>query len=168
MPGARFTVEFDQAPIRDALARLAAIGERPERLMGIIGERLVGSTRERFGSNKAPDGTAWQALLPAYVEIRLPKPILVQSGALRDSIHFETAGRTVRVGSPMIYAAVHQFGAVIRAKNARSLDFLLGASPFLVRVKSVRIPARPYLGISPEDEIGIIEDTLAFVDRMLG
>lgn len=168
MPGARFTVEFDQAPIKAALARLATIGGRPEELMVKLGERLVVSTKDRFETNVAPDGTAWQALNPAYAAIRNANPILVQSGALRGSIHFETAGPSVRVGSSMIYAGVHQFGAVIKPKQARALVFHLGAANALVRVKSVRIPARPYLGISPEDEIGIIEDTLAFVDRMLG
>lgn len=166
MAGASFSVEFDQAPIVDALGRLAAIGERPRRLLAVLGERLVNSTKERFATNLAPDGASWAPLNPAYAEIRTPKPILVQSGTLRDSIHAEVGTSFVRVGSSMIYAGVHQRGAVIRVKSARSLDFVLGAPPFLVRVKSVRIPARPYLGISAEDEAAIIEDTVAFVERV--
>ncbi|MHB1305353.1 MAG: phage virion morphogenesis protein [Acidiphilium sp.] len=167
MAGATFTVEFDQAPIVDALGRLAAIGERPRRLLGVLGERLVNSTKDRFATNQAPDGTSWAALNPAYAEIRNPKPILVQSGALRDSIHAEVGTSFVRVGSSMIYAGVHQFGATIRPQTAKALVFRLGAGSEIVRVQSVRIPARPYLGISADDEAAIIEDTVAFVERVL-
>lgn len=167
MPGAAFTVEFDQAPVRDALARLAAVGARPERLMAVLGERLVDSTRRRFETNVAPDGSAWAPLNPAYAAIRRPGPLLVQSGDLRGSVHFEVAGRTVRIGSSMIYAAVHQFGAVIKPVRARALVFQLGMQGF-VRVKSVRIPARPYLGISGADAAMIVEDTVGFVARVFG
>lgn len=165
MPGVNFTVEFDQRPVIDALARLAAVGERPERLMALLGERLVDSTRRRFETNVGPDGAAWAPLNAAYAEVRRPGPILVQSGNLRDSVHFETAGRTVRIGSSMIYAAVHQFGAVIKPVRAKALVFELGTKG-VIRVKSVRIPARPYLGISAADAEMIIEDTLVFVERV--
>ncbi len=165
MPGVNFTVEFDQRPVIDALARLAAVGERPEKLMKGLGERLVISTQRRFDTNVAPDGTPWAPLNAAYAEVRRPSPILVQSGDLRNFIHSEASGRTVRIGSSMIYAAVHQFGAVIKPVRAKALVFELGTKG-VIRVKSVRIPARPYLGISAADAEMIIEDTLAFVERV--
>ncbi len=168
MPGATFTYSFDDRVVMDALARLAAAGRQPRALLDIIGERLVISTKERFDSNVSPDGSAWPALNAAYAEVRRPGPMLVQSGALRDSISFESAGRIVRVGSPMIYAAVHQFGAVIRPKTARALAFHMGIHNSLVLVKKVRIPARPYLGISAGDEAGIIEDAVLYLEKTLG
>ncbi|MNR54745.1 Phage virion morphogenesis family protein [compost metagenome] len=45
----------------------------------------------------------------------------------------------------MEYAAIHQFGGVIRPKKAKALK--VGGRV----VSQVRIPARQYLGISAED-----------------
>jgi phage virion morphogenesis protein len=166
MAGASFTFAIDDRQVRSALTRLGQLGERPERLMRILGTGLVTSTKRRFDTNIGPDGASWQALSPAYAEIRRPGPILVQSGDLRDFIHYEAAGRTVRVGSSMIYAGVHQFGATIKPKTAQALVFRYGAGGGIVRLKSVRIPARPFLGISAEDAERIVEDTLKFVERV--
>jgi phage virion morphogenesis protein len=165
---AQFSVTFDDAQVQAGLARLSALVANPGPLLAILGERLVMSARERFDTNVSPDGAAWPALNPAYAEIRRPGPMLVQSGALRDSVHAEVAGSVVRVGSGMIYAAVHQFGAVIRPTQARALAFRMGANNGLFLLQKVRIPARPYLGISATDEAAIIEDAQAFMMRVLG
>jgi phage virion morphogenesis protein len=160
------SLEFiiDDEAVMGALSRMAAVGARPGPLLAVIGERIVISTKRRFESNIAPDGSAWAPLNPAYAAIRRPTPILVQSGLLRDSVHYELGAHSVRVGSSMIYAAIHQYGGVIKPKQARALMFCLGAGGGIVRVQSVRIPARPYLGISIEDRAAIIEDIQGYIE----
>jgi len=45
------------------------------------------------------------------------------SGHLRRSIHFEVDGDEAQIGTNVIYAPVHEFGATIKAKNAPYLVF---------------------------------------------
>ena len=165
--GATIDVVFDDKPVLDALARLAGLGGSSTQLMGILGSGLTDSTRMRFSTNIAPDGTAWRGLNPAYAELRRPGPILVQGGQLRGSIPFLPAAAEVTIGSRMIYAGVHQWGARIEAKNAKALVFHMGAGGKLVRVRAVTIPARPYLGISAEDEEMIFAETQAYLERLM-
>ena len=78
-----------------------------------------------------------------------------------NSIHYQISGNLLLVGSNLIYAATHQFGATIKAKNAKSLSWKVGDQSIFV--KQVVIPAREYLGISLADETelyAIAEDHL--------
>jgi phage virion morphogenesis protein len=163
---AQFAVTLDDAAVQAGLARLSGLLADPAPLLAKLGQRLTTSSVRRFDTNIGPDGKSWPALNPAYAEVRRPEPILVQSGSLRDFLHFEVAGSAVRVGSSMIYAAVHQYGAVIRPKQAKALAFRMGADNGLFLLQKVRIPARPYLGISAEDEVGIVEDCEAYLMRI--
>ena len=172
MSGASLSVTFDDGGILAVLDGLALAGTRPRELLRAIGAGLADSARRRFSTQSGPDGTGWPGLSPAYAEIRARpgSPILVQTGALRESLTFMTRGHEVVVGSAMIYAGVHQFGAIIEAKNAPALAFHLGdgrGGARLVRVRKVKIPARPFLGISPEDGVMIIETAADYVRRLL-
>ena len=92
---------------------------------------------------------------------------------LQRSITFQVSGAAVSVGSNRIYAAVHQFGAVITAKNAPALAFRLGFATgkrggmqaAFVHVQSVRIPQRPYLGFGPNDQRAVMDVLGVFVAR---
>ena len=85
---------------------------------------------------------------------------LVDRGDLRGSVTYRVLGDgAVEVGAAREYAAIHQMGGTITAKG-KALRFRLATSAF-VNVRSVRIPARPYLGISAEDReeiVGTVED----------
>jgi phage virion morphogenesis protein len=59
------------------------------------------------------------------------------------------------VGATMEYAAIHQWGGEIRPRTAKAL-FVPGYG----RLKKVTIPARPYLGVSPDDA-DVIEAAVA-------
>lgn len=69
-----------------------------------------------------------------------------QSGDLAGSIHYRLRGNaTAIVGTNMVYAAIHEFGGTIKAKNAPYLVFRVSGGRY-VRTKEVHMPARPYLG----------------------
>ena len=75
-------------------------------------------------------------------------PPAVQTGALRRSIQVdrsqvETKLR-VRIGTGLRYARIHEYGGTITAKHAPALVFEVAPGE-IRRVKSVRLPARPYL-----------------------
>lgn len=113
-----------------------------------IAEGLRTSTDERFDAEQGPDGTAWKRT------IRGGK-ILTKTGNLRNSIHVQASADRAEVGTNTVYAATHQFGAdrTIRAKNKPYLVFP-GANGGLIRAKqvSIKIPARPFLGLSEQDK----------------
>ena len=61
MAGVHICIELDDE-VRAAHNRLIAAGRDMTPLMRDIGEHLLSTTRERFVSQKAPDGTPWEPL----------------------------------------------------------------------------------------------------------
>ncbi len=73
-------------------------------------------------------------------------PLNVRSGRLRGSIRHEMRKRGIHlegsVGSNLIYAPVHEFGAEIHTKSAAGMRFMVGGH--WVTAQKVTIPKRPY------------------------
>ena len=150
------------------MERAAVVAAHPAPLLRQIGIALRQSTQDRFNSGTDPEGNTWKPLLPAYAAIKRGPSILVGSGmagGLQGSITFDTGPDYVAVGSNRIYAAVHQFGAVIKPVRAKALRFRLAGG--FVSVQQVTIPARPYLGIGPADEVEIAELAGLFLSKLL-
>ncbi len=139
-------VRVDDGLVRRAFGALDALGADLTPLMREVGASVVSSTQLRFEAGRAPDGTPWKPSLRAQ---QVAGQTLLQSGRLRASITAAAGPRRVVVGTGVRYAAVHQFGATIRAKTAKGLRFQVG-NRFLIR-RQVTIPARPFLGISASD-----------------
>ena len=76
-------------------------------------------------------------------------------GALRNSIKKDSTqendGKTFlsRIGNNLIYARIHEYGGVIKAKKAKALRFQIGGK--WVMVKSVTMPERSYLRTAVND-----------------
>jgi phage virion morphogenesis protein len=166
MAGSRISVDFDAKTATASLRRLLGSIENPAPLLEEIGEAVVlRSTRERFKTQTAPDGTAWAALQPWYKREK-PKNknrILTLDGSLRGLLVSQVIGnKSVEVGSNRIYSAVHQFGATIKPKSGKLLAFRGHVA------KSVTIPARPYLGLSDADQNELVERTLDWLRTSVG
>jgi phage gpG-like protein len=117
-------------------------------------------TRRRIEEEKtAPDGTAWP-------KNKSGTPILYREGNLSRSIDYAVIGESIVVGSGLIYARPHQYGATIKPKNAKRLAFRLGNA--LVFAMQAVLPARPFLGLSAENARDILETTADFIRRKLG
>ncbi|MBB2685150.1 UNVERIFIED_ORG: phage virion morphogenesis protein [Rhizobium etli] len=157
------TAEVMDKQVRRAFEQLQHLMGDTRPVMSAIGVELVGSTHMRFVTQTDPDGQAWQTLNTGYAETKRNSRILTESGRLRDSINSQASNDEVRVGTNTIYAAAHQFGAEIKPKTASHLYFRIGGH--LVVVDSVTLPARPFLGISDDDETSIAEIVFDFVDR---
>lgn len=171
-----FTVRFESAPV---LARLAEIARRVDDLspaMRGIGELMVESTKERFNSSTGPDGQRWKANALGTVLARLAKikgayskrdgrltkkgataitskKPLVDTGMLQDTIRYQLTpgGQGVEIGTNRFAgeweggAAVHQFG------NRKGT-----------------IPARPFLGLSANDERAVLDVLDRFLRQAVG
>jgi phage virion morphogenesis protein len=139
------------------LAKLHTMGNVDKAgIMNAIAEGLRTSTVERFSKQESPDGAKWQ---PSIRVSQKGGKSLILSSALRTSIKAESDSSGAAVGTNLVYAATHQFGdeRTIRAKKSKYLKFQIGDKWVSVPSVHVRIPARPFLGVSKEDEEEIKE-----------
>ena len=170
------TVRLESAPV---IARLQEIARRVDDLspaMRGIGEMMVESTKERFNSSTGPDGQRWKANALGTVLARLAKikgayskrdgrltkkgataitskKPLVDTGMLQDTIRYQLTpgGQGVEIGTNRFAgeweggAAVHQFG------NRKGT-----------------IPARPFLGLSANDERAVLDVLDRFLRQAVG
>jgi phage virion morphogenesis protein len=163
-------VRLDDREVKAALRELARLGRDPSPPLKALGPLLVASTRDRITREVSPDGTPFEPLNLAYASVEKKGPGILRERAMRGglfaSLASEQAGKSLRIGTNKIYAAVHQFGATIEARQAPALVFRLGGR--LVKTQSVEIPARPYLGISEEDREEILHVFGLFIRRAAG
>ncbi|MBD8554910.1 phage virion morphogenesis protein [Rhizobium sp. CFBP 8762] len=157
------TTEVLDGDVRRAFTKLQQAMDDTTPVMDAIGVGLAGSTHMRFVTQSGPDGQAWQALNTDYAQTKRNSRILTESGRLRDSINRQAGNDYVRVGTNVVYAAIHQFGGTIKPKTGTHLHFRIGGQS--VMVKSVTLPARPFLGISTDDTTMIAETVYDFLER---
>ena len=62
------TISSNAIEVVAKFARMAAGIENPAPLLLSVGEHLVESTKQRYVTSTAPDGTAWAALAPSTLE----------------------------------------------------------------------------------------------------
>ena len=157
MAGASIEITLDDAEVLKAINRLHAAARDLTPLMQEIGEHLLSTTRERFVSQTAPDGAPWTPLSEDYkqTKARNAHKILTLFGILRGQLNYRASKDRVEVGSPTIYAGTHQFGAGVG---------VFGTTSRGTPIPWGNIPARPFLGVSDDDEreIGaLVSDHLA-------
>lgn len=162
-----------------ALRDVAALKQSASQLRPLylaIGESLQDSTIDRFATSTAPDGSKWAPNSRTTLELYLSKfssfskktgkltsrgaaraankkPLIGQSKALSTTIRYDVDSNGVQVGSGLIYAATQQFGA--------SKGKFGGKAPW------GNIPARPFVGISDDDNKTILELALAHMGKSL-
>lgn len=151
MAGAGLRVELQAEEALSALGKAVARAEQPRELYDAIGLLLLASTDLRFETEAGPDGNPWPKSMRALLD---GGKTLTDTGHFRSTMAHEATDAGVAVGTNAIQGAIHQFGGIIRAKNAKALAFSIGGEN--VFVQQVSIPARPYLGLSDDDEADII------------
>jgi phage virion morphogenesis protein len=160
MAGASLDIQLEISNMQAVKAAFEGLQARLADLTPVfedIGDAMLNVTRERFNTQTAPDGTPWAPLSPAYQAIkpRNQDKILTLHGRLRGTLDYQADKDQVRIGTPSIYGATHQFGA---AKGA------FGRTRFGVPIPWGDIPARPFLGLSSDDEqelLDILNDHLS-------
>ncbi len=169
------TVEIADKGVTQALTRLSKTADNMPSILDQIGEYLIDSTKQRFRTSTAPDGTRWapntQVTILEYMgkfsgsytkkgklskrgaeRARDKKPLFGGTGVLNLTIGKKIVGNdTLLIGSPMEYAAAQQFGMKkgYAGTNRRGSPIPWGD-----------IPARPFLGISDQDK-GVILDMIS-------
>lgn len=181
-------IDVDTTEVRAAFARLVAAGRDPRPALAEIGEDVSESTRQRFATETGPDGRRWapntQTTILRYLaaktgvrdkqgrhtgtrkgyfgkdgrvtqkgaQVVSGKRILQGlSGSLASQIGYQLEPGAVTVGSSMAYAAMMQFGGT-RAQ----FPHLWGD-----------IPARPFVGLSADDERNILDILARHLEQAL-
>lgn len=166
MAGVTLETSIDDKLVLKAFKALQKAQQNTTPVMEAIGKKLVVNVHDRFDAAVDPRGKPWAPLNPGYAAGKKGAGILRESGmrgGLMGSITFVAGPDTVEVGTNKPYGAVHQFGATIVPVRGTHLRFVIGGKP--VYARSVTIPARPYLGIGPEDERVIAETVTDALDR---
>jgi|YelNatPaOPRAMG01_1025707.scaffolds.fasta_scaffold69290_2 phage virion morphogenesis protein len=147
-------VSFDAAQALSALDALAAhLGDLRPALQE-VGEYLIDSTKRRFASGTAPDGSRWApnspvtlarygALFKGKGAAAGKRALIGETRRLSTEIQSLVSRDAVTVGSALVYAGVQQFGAARRSLGPKS--------PW------GDIPARPFLGLSAADQAAIVD-----------
>lgn len=126
--------------------------EDPSDLWRDIGDILVHNTQERFRTGIGTDDRPWQKSWRAQVQ---GGQTLRDTGRLHNSILVRISGNKIVVGTNVVYAPLMHFGGTIKSKNGTYLKFKTPLGGW-VQLKSITIPARPFLGISVDDSQEIL------------
>ncbi|MDR2582068.1 MAG: phage virion morphogenesis protein [Fibromonadaceae bacterium] len=113
-----------------------------------IGQLVVTSVRLNFTKGGRPE--PWKPSSGKKTLVGLGT-----RGGLMGSIHYKVNGNTVEIATNKPYAAIHQFGGTIKAKNAEYLKFKVKGK--WVSKKEVIIPKREYMVIQEADHTRINE-----------
>ena len=134
-----YSVSLDTVEVDKAFKRL--IRKTPElsrRVLSMLSEAVVSRTvvNHLSGPRSMNAGSSQGSLMR-------------KTGTLAKSINYKLSNDYLsKVGTNVKYAAIHEFGGIIKAKNASALHFKIGDK--WITVKEVVIPKRPYLAPSIE------------------
>jgi phage virion morphogenesis protein len=142
------------------LRRMAALGQQPLPIWDAIGQYGESSTKLRFARGYGPDRKPW---IPSHRVRTQGGQTLRLKSHLMNSITHNSDNQGTSWGTNRIYAATHQFGAVIKPKAGGALRFKMPGVGF-VTVKKVTIPARPFIGLNAEDGVEMLAVTNAAID----
>lgn len=170
MSGIKIELTIDLQSARDGLARLGARVADMSPIWDDIGSAMVRSTQRRFETGTGPDGRAWT---PSKRVLKRGGQTLVDTKHLLGSLTHVADGEGAEWGSSVVYAAMMNFGGSV-THHARSqkqyykYDAKTGELGKFVKKSranferwgtipeySVTMPARPFMGVSGDDEAEI-------------
>jgi len=159
--GATIEVTIQDEQVRQLLEGLASRFGDLTPLMRNIGEIIRERAMQSFASGTSPEGDPWK---PSFRAIRQGGKTLIDTAILRNSINVRPGPGVIEVGTPIEYAGTHQFGAkrgsfgtvnvIVKAhlrKSRKGTEYGVRKHTRQVALPWGDIPARPFLGIAPED-----------------
>ena len=146
MAGAHLDIDvIGLGRVQRVLGRLSEASQDVDPILRDIGEHLLTSTKDRFSDEAGPDGRPWEALDPSYAADKARKRPnagkLVYDNFLRGTLAYVVSGGELALGTNLPYGARQHFGFVGPDSLGRIFDH----------------PARPWLGVSSDDETEIVE-----------
>ncbi|WP_298438034.1 phage virion morphogenesis protein [Geobacter sp.] len=167
------SIEHNVPAIRKQFEKLARKTSNTGPVRKDIGEYLLIATAERFDTQTGPDGEKWRDVTRRTRKRKKHPKILTEQGHLRGDIHYELSNDSLLLGVGIEYGAIHQLGGEIRQEArsgvvthfkragkgqrfSKAKDAHYGMKTNH-RAHTIKMPARPYLGVSRADETEIVE-----------
>jgi phage virion morphogenesis protein len=136
MAGTSINIELEGIDqVKAALERLSQRAGRLAPVFRDVGEYLLAAHDERFAAQQSPDGDPWEPLSEKYRarKKRNKGKILVLDDLLGGTLRYQVTAQSLVFGTDRVYGATHQFGR-----------------------DKANIPARPFLGISQDEETEVL------------
>lgn len=146
--GASIEVGLDQASLAALKRGLDSLTDT-QPLMETIASFVEGSSKQRFVTQRGPDGKPWKPSIRAQLQ---NDKTLYKTGLLEMSIHSRATATVATVSDHVVYAGIHQFGGTIRQQLKSGT------------VREFTMPARPFLGVDENDRVEIAGIVQEFVD----
>lgn len=168
MSGVAITINVDgDSPILGILKSLSDFEERKADLFDTVGSTVVSGIRSRWEGGEGLEGK-W----PLSVRVmREGGTTLRKTSRLMDSVTYNVLPDGVEIGTNVVYGAIHHFGGEIKHEaRKRTLFFRQNqrtgqvgnrfvrksrsnfAQESMGRAYSVKVPRRPWLGITEDEE----------------
>lgn len=151
------SLQIDQQGVADmnaAINRLASRVSNMTPAFKAIGQHLLRTIDQRFDAEVSPAGDKWADISEYTKRKKLgtfgQDKILTETGRLRRSITYLADRERLQVGTNVSYGKKHQLGAWGGSIN---------------RISS--LPARPFLGLSAQEEQDITRITLDWMARSI-
>jgi len=127
-------IKIDDKQIQEKLKKVKDI----KLVLRKIAEFVKGFTIRLFNEQKDPYGKAWKPLA-FNTKRKASSKILIDTGLLRSSIKSEVINdNTIRLGSYVIYAPTHQFGAKITAKRRKFLTIPITTESRYISLENIK------------------------------
>ncbi|MCA8016166.1 phage virion morphogenesis protein [Burkholderia vietnamiensis] len=188
-------IEIDDSRYAATMGRVRALMQDASPVTALIAGLMTDAVEENFAQQGRPP---WLGLSPKTLKRRREEAgtgkILQRSGRLASSITPAHDATTARVGTNVVYAAIHQFGGTIQRhpmsgyvrlrKDRNGMIMRQADHPHLAvfaknshkRVKivkwtrsqgwTIKIPARPFFALTESDNIGIESEVTAYLRRL--
>jgi phage virion morphogenesis protein len=189
-------IEIDDSAFEQAMERVRGFMKDASPAMSLVSALMADAVEENFAAEGRPK---WLGLGKNTLKRRRKDAgtgkILQRSGRLAGSITQSHDATSARVGTNVVYAAIHQFGGTIqrhpmsgfvrlrKAKNGmimRQADhphlavFAKNGHKNVKVVKwtrstgwTIKIPARPFLVLTEADNVGIESEVTAYLRRLV-
>ncbi|WP_175922085.1 phage virion morphogenesis protein [Burkholderia latens] len=188
-------IEIDDSRYAATMARVRALMQDASPVTALIAGLMADAVEENFAQQGRPK---WLGLSPKTLKRRREEAgtgkILQRSGRLASSITPAHDATTARVGTNVVYAAIHQFGGTIQRhpisgyvrlrkgrdgmimRQADHSHLAVFAKNSHKRVKivkwtrsrgwTIKIPARPFFALTESDNIGIESEVSTYLRRL--
>jgi phage gpG-like protein len=145
----KITIEVLDQQVKKKLQDLQSASGNVKPAMQVVGRKVKTKVQIGFRLSRDPWGGPWKPLNTKLTRTGSP---LRNTGHLSNSMTYQVGGsgadQYVDIGTSLqskgvLFPAVHQYGAVIKAKNSKYLRWM--GPKGIIAAKQVTIPARPFL-----------------------
>jgi phage virion morphogenesis protein len=158
MAGANITITLQNAAARRTLAMLVLRGTKMKPVFQSITAALLSSTPQRFQDQRDPEGNPWVPLAPSTILARLGGVgrIKTKKGFARKNAAARIGNLKILIDRGLLLASLttraDDDGGQVGTNKIQAALMQLGGTPDMANAGARAVPARPYLGVSADDE----------------